>query len=785
VAALLALAFPALAAAPIAPDRTSLPLREPAAPTITTVDVRDATPPPRFRVKAPDGAPNVVIVLLDDVGFGQTSTFGGPVATPTLDRLASEGLRYTQFHTTSLCSPTRAALLTGRNHHSVNMGSIVETATAFPGDTSVRPQDVTPLAEILRLNGFATAAFGKSHETPAWEVTGTGPFDRWPSHSGFETFYGFVGGETNQWSPLVYDGTTRVDPPKDPDYHFTVDMTDHAIAWLQAEHTDDPDQPFFLYFATGAAHAPHQAPKPWIDRYAGAFDDGWDVMRAETLAGQKALGVVPPDTVLAPKPAAVPDWDTLSADEKRLYAREMEVFAGYLSHADDQIGRLVATLEELGELDDTLLVFVVGDNGASAEGTAHGLFNENTYFNGVEETVPEVLARIDELGGPYAYNHYAAGWAVAGDTPFAWTKQVASDWGGTRNGMVVRYPRGIHEPGGVRTQWHHVIDVAPTVLEVAGVPQPKTVDGIPQHPIEGVSLAYTFDAPDAPSRHTTQYFEMFGNRAIYHDGWLARTIHAEPWNPGPDHPLADDVWSLYDTRADFSLVHDLAAANPEKLKELQALFLKEAAAHHVLPIDDRRLERFDAVAVGRPDPMAGRTSLTLTGDRVGLVENAFLSVKNRSFTIEADVDLAADASDGAIVVQGGRFGGWSLYLHEGRPAFTYNWVGLEHYDVVGDAPLAPGRHELGLVFDYDGGGRGQGGVAHLLVDGAPVAMGRVEHTNAFAFGIDETADVGTDLGTPVSEAYAAHPAFPGRIERVTLEVGPLGGEAPVRTTSTP
>ena len=581
-------------------DRTVLPIPEPSYPASTELDARNATPPPRFEVKAPSGAPNVIIILLDDMGFGQPSTFGGPIHMPTLDALAAQGLRYNEFHTTALCSPTRAALLTGRNHHMVNTGAVMDVATAFPGNTGVRPNSITPLAEILRLNGYSTAAFGKWHETPPWEVSPSGPTDRWPVRSGFDKFYGFMGGETNQWAPLIYDGMVQVEPPHDPNYHFMTDMTNQAITWMRYQKSLTPDRPFFMYFAPGAVHAPHHVPKEWIAKYQGQFDEGWDKLREATLARQIKLGVVPSGTKLAPKPAAIQDWNALTPGEKQLFARQMEVYAGFAEMADTEIGRLLQALHDLGQADNTLIVYVAGDNGASAEGGKNGLFNELTYFNGVPESVQDQLKHLGDLGGPKAYNHYAAGWAVAGDTPFTWTKQVASNFGGTRNGLVVVWPRRIKAQGDLRSQFHHVIDVAPTILEAAGLPEPKSVNGTAQIPMQGVSMMYTFDHPGAPSRHTTQYFEIAGNRAIYHDGWLAGTVHRAPWERTPRALLAGDRWELYNTEEDFSLASDLAAKDPAKLKQMQALFLQEAIKNHVLPIDDRSIERLDPGLAGRP-----------------------------------------------------------------------------------------------------------------------------------------------------------------------------------------
>ena len=751
-------------------DRSVLPLPEPKYPPITEVDVRKATPPPRFEVRAPAKAPNVLIVLIDDMGFGQSSAFGGPIHMPTVERLANNGLRYNEFHTTALCSPTRTALLSGRNHHTNNMGSITETATAFPGQTGQRPNSVAPLAEMLRLNGYSTAAFGKSHETAAWEVSPSGPTDRWPTRSGFDKFYGFIGGETNQWAPLLYDGMIQVEPSHDPNYNFMTDMTNQAIDWMQYQKSLTPDKPFFIYFAPGATHAPHHVPKEWIAKYKGKFDQGWDKLREETLARQIKLGVVPAGTKLAPKPEAIKDWATLSADEKKLFARQMEVFAGFGEYADTEAGRLIQAIEATGQLDNTLVFYIVGDNGASAEGGMNGLFNEYTYFNGVQETVPDILKHYDELGGPTTYPHYAAGWAVAGDTPFTWTKQVASSYGGTRNGMAIHWPKGIAAKGQVRSQWHHVIDIAPTILEAAGLPEPKSVNGTPQTPIEGVSLAYTFADAKAPSRHKTQYFEIFGNRAIYNDGWLAGTVHRAAWESKVRRPLAEDIWELYDTRGDFSLANDLAAKNPGKLKEMQALFLKEAVKYSVLPLDDRLYERFVAALVGRPDLMAGRTSLTVYNGMIGMTENVFINLKSKSHTITADVEIPKKGANGVILAQAGRFGGWSFYLKDGKPTYTYNWLGLQRYMVAAQQAVPAGKATLRFDFAYDGGGPGKGGVGTLLVNGKKVAEGRIDKTQCCAFSADEGADVGADEGTPVTEAYKVPFKFTGKIAKVTIEL---------------
>jgi arylsulfatase A-like enzyme len=754
-------------------DRTILPIPEPKPPTIDVLDARNVIPPGRFEVKAPANAPNVLIILLDDMGFGQSSAFGGPVHMPNLERLANEGLRYNQFHTAALCSPTRVALLTGRNHHMNNMGGITEIATAIPGNTGVRPNAIAPLAETLRLNGFGTAAFGKYHEAPAWEISPVGPFDRWPTRSGFDKFYGFLGGETNQWAPLIYDGTTKVEPPHDPDYHFMADMTDQAINWMRSVKSLAPEKPFFMYFAPGAVHAPHHVPKQWIEKYKGRFDAGWDALREQVLAKQIELGVVPAGTRLAPKPEAIKDWNALSPDEKHLFARQMEVFAGFGEYTDYQIGRLVQAIADQGQLENTLIFYIVGDNGASAEGGFEGLFNEMSYLNGVPEPLSLQLAHIDQLGGPMTYSHYAAGWAVAGDTPFTWVKQVASSYGGTRNPLIVHWPDGIRAKNEIRSQWHHVVDVAQTILEAAGLPEPKSVNGTEQIPMQGVSMAYSFDNPRAPDRHLTQYFEIVGNRAIYDDGWLAGTVHKAPWELKPRASLADDKWELYDTRHDFSLVNDLSATDPGKLKQMQDLFTKVAIENHVLPIDDRSIERLNAAAAGRPDLMGGRTSLTVYLGMSGLMENAFINIKNRSFSITARLLVPPSGASGVIIAQGGRFGGWSLWLQEGRPRFTYNWLGIERYEIVADRALPPGEQVLRFEFAYDGGKPGAGGLGRISVAGSKIAEGRIARTQPFAFSADEGADVGEDLATPVSEEYQVPAKFTGAIRDVTIEVAPI------------
>ncbi|MCC6321209.1 MAG: arylsulfatase [Phycisphaerales bacterium] len=762
------------AAPPGGLDRTVLPIPEPKPPLVTELDARNTTPPPRFEVKAPAKAPNVLIILIDDMGFGQSSAFGGPVQMPTLERLAKGGLRYNHFHTTALCSPTRAALLTGRNHHVNNMGSVTETATGFPGQSGQRPNSVAPLAEMLRLNGYSTAAFGKSHETAAWEVSPSGPTSRWPTRSGFDHFYGFIGGESNQWAPAVFEDMSRVEVPNDPDYHLITDMTDRAIRWASSQKSLTPDRPFFIYFAPGATHAPHHAPKEWIAKYKGKFDQGWDKVREEALARQIKLGVVPAGTKLAPKPEAIKDWDALNSDEKRLFARQMEVFAGYGEYADAEIGRLIQAIDDLGQLDNTLIFYEAGDNGASAEGTMNGCFNEMTYFNMVPETVPDILKHYDQLGGPDSYPHYSAGWAVAGAAPFAWTKQVAGSCGGSRNPLVIHWPKGIAAKGELRTQWHHVIDIAPTILEAAGLPEPRSVNGTPQTPIEGVSMVYTFADAKAPSTHKTQYFEIFGNRGIYHDGWLAFTVHRAPWEFKSRAPFPEDKWELYHLPEDFSTTNNLAAKNPEKLKELQGMFLIEASANQALPLDDRFLERTNAALVGRPDLMAGRTSLTVYDGMMGMTENVFINTKNRSFSITAEIETPKDGARGVIISQAGKFGGWSLYVKDGKPMYAYNFLGLNTTKVAATEALPAGKATVRFEFAYDGPGMGKGGTGTILVNGKKVAEGKIDRTQPNFFSADECADVGMDSETCVSDDYAQGAnAFTGKIRKVTIEVGPV------------
>lgn len=756
-----------------AQDRTQLPMTPPELPKFSELDARNVKAPEPWSVKAPKGAPNVVLVMIDDMGFGHSSAFGGPIKMPTADRLARQGLRFNRFHTTAICSATRAALLSGRNHHSNNMGSITETATAFPGNTGIIPQSCATIAEVLMHNGYNTAQFGKNHETAAWEVSNSGPFTRWPIYRGFEKFYGFMGGETNQFYPAVYDGTTKVEvDSEDSDYHFTEDMTDKAISWMRSQQSLTPDKPFFMYYAPGATHAPHHPPTSYIDRYKGQFDDGWDAYREKTLARQIEMGVVPKGTQLPPKPEFIKDWDKLSDLEKKIFSRQMEIFAAFAEHTDDQVGRLYSTIEEMGIADETLFIYILGDNGASPEGVDNGLLNENTYFNNVEESLEEVAEQLDKLGTRQAFSHFAAGWSVAGNTPFKWTKRVASNFGGTRNGMIVVWPGKTEKPDVVRDQFCHVIDIAPTVFDAANVPEPKSVNGVKQKPLEGFSMIETFTEPETPEFHTTQYFEIVGNRAIYHEGWVAATVHIEPWADGPRATLENDTWELYNVEEDFSESKDLAAKNPQKLKELQALFMSEAEKYRVLPIDDRSVERLDAKMAGRPDLMDGRKSLTVYDGMYRMMENAFINVKNQdsTYTTEVEVD---DEANGVILAMAGRFGGYSLYMIDGKPAFTYNWVGKKQYDIVSEESVSAGKHTLRFEFAYDGGGLGKGGTLSIFIDGKKTGEGRIENTNGYMFSLDEGADVGFDEGTNVSDNYGVaveDNKFTGKINFVRIEV---------------
>jgi arylsulfatase A-like enzyme len=760
-------------------QREMLPIPDRQHVGLTTYDAKDPDTrfPPIEALRPPAGAPNVLVVLLDDVGFGASSAFGGPINTPTAERLAAQGLKYNRFHTTALCSPTRAALLSGRNHHTVGMGGITEIATSAPGYSSLRPNTCAPLAETLKLNGYSTAQFGKCHEVPVWQTSPMGPFDSWPSGGGgFEYFYGFIGGEAHQYYPALYEGTTPVEPGKTPDegYHLMEDMTDKAITWVHAQKALMADKPFFIYFAPGATHAPHHVPKEWADRYKGRFDQGWDRLREETFARQKELGVIPENAELTRRHEEIPAWDDMPEALKPILARQMEVYAGFLEYTDHHVGRLIDTLADLGILDDTLVYYIIGDNGASAEGTLQGTFNEMINFNGAAalETPEFMAARLEEFGGPDSYNHYAVGWAHAMDTPYQWTKQVASHWGGTRNGTIVHWPGGFGARGELRAQFHHVIDLAPTILEVAGLPEPVSVNGVQQRPLEGVSMAYSFDGANEPDRHTTQYFEMFGNRGIYHQGWTAVTRHKTPWVlVGEQVPaFDDDDWELYDTTTDWTQARDLSKEHPDKLHELQRLWLIEATKYNVLPLDDRVGERLNPDLAGRPTLIKGNSQL-LFGGMGRLSESSVVNIKNKSHAVTAEVVVPEAGAEGVIIAQGGSIGGWSLYATGGTPKYCYNLLGIQRFYVEADRRLPAGRHQVRMEFTYDGGGLGKGGTVRLYVDGEQVGEGRVAATAAMVFSADDTCDVGMEGGAVVSEDYGPRGnQFTGEVNWVQIDL---------------
>ena len=742
------------------------------------LSAKDSVPDFPKAVQAPKGAPNIVIILLDDMGFGAPSTFGGPINMPTLDRLAKNGLRYNRFHTTSLCSPTRAALLTGRNHHNAHSGVIMEAATGFPGYDSLMGKDTASIAEILKANGWNTAWFGKNHNVPDWETSQSGPFDRWPTGLGFEYFYGFIGGDTNQWRPNLYEGTKPIEPyVGKPDYNLDYDLADQAIQYIRMQKAVAPDKPFFVYYAPGATHAPHHPRKEWIAKYKGKFDQGWDKMREETLARQKKLGVVPFNTKLTPRQKDIPAWDSLNAEQKKLYAYMMEIYAGYAEQTDYNVGRVIDAIQELGQLDNTIIIFIAGDNGASAEGTLQGSFNEMTFFNDIPEEFKQILAHQDELGTWKSYNHYPVGWAWAMSSPFQWEKQIASHFGGTRNGLVISWPKRIKDKGGLRQQFTHVIDIVPTLLEVTNLKEPYMVDGVSQKPIDGMSMVYTFDKPYAPSTERSQYFEMLGNRAIYKDGWVASTTPSEaPWMPlGSDvDPITGYNWELYNIDSDFSQATDLADKYPEKLRELQLLFYAEAARFNVLPIDNSKVQRLDPSI--RPSLTRGINSFTYYNDMIRIPEGAAPDIKNKSFKVTATIEIPEKGAEGMIVTQGGLFAGWALYLQDNKPIFYYNLAGVENYSIASTESLSPGKHTIVFDFKYDGGGVGKGGTGTLLVDNKQVAKGRFDKTLPFRMSLDEGLDVGQDTGTPVNLSYDIPFKFTGTLEKVVIDLIPVSAQ---------
>jgi arylsulfatase len=756
-------------------QRNILPIPDAKHVGLTTYDAKDPDTkyPPIRALRPPTGAPNVLIVLIDDAGFGSSSAFGGPCNTPNIEKLAKGGLKYTRFHTTALCSPTRAALLTGRNHHSVGMGAITEMATSAPGNNSIRPKDKAPLAEILKLNGYSTAQLGKCHEVPLWEVSPVGPFTQWPTGSGFEYFYGFVGGEANQYYPGLYLGTAAVEPPKSPeeDYTLNEDLADRAITWIRQQKALQPDKPFFMYYAPGATHAPHHVPKEWSDKYKGKFDGGWDKLREETFARQKALGVIPKDAPLTARHKEIPAWDEMDAKLKPVLAKQMEIYAGFMEQTDHHIGRVFDALAGLEILDDTLIYCMIGDNGASAEGTINGCFNELTTLNGMPaiETVDFLLSKIDDFGTPKAYNHYAVGWAHALCTPYQWTKQIASHWGGTRNGLIVHWPSGIKEKGAIRSQFHHVIDVAKTVLEAAKLPEPTIVNSIAQAPFEGVSMLPSFNDAKAEETHNVQYFEMMGNRGIYHNGWTACTRHRTPWKADAPPPFDQDVWELY-APDDWTQSNDIAKKDPKKLAELQRLWLIEAVKYNCVPLDDRGFERINPDIAGRPQPITGNSQILFQGMRVS--EACVLTLKNKSHSVTAEVNVTNGSANGVIVTQGGEAGGWTLYAKDGKLKYCYNFFGIEHYFAEASKPIPSGKHQVRMEFKYDGGGLAKGGTVTLYYDGKAVGEGRVAKTQPMAFSADEAADVGGDTGSPASPDYGpTGNAFSGDINWVQIDLG--------------
>jgi arylsulfatase len=763
----------AASASAAARSSTSLPYADPPFKGTVGTTAKESKPDfPKFR-GAPAGAPNILVILTDDVGFGASSTFGGPIQTPNFDRVAKSGLRYNAFHTTALCSPTRAALITGRNHHSIGFGNITEFATGYPGYTGLMPRSAATIAQILQLNGYSTSMFGKQHTTADWETSQSGPFDRWPQRQGFDYFFGFMGGDTNQWHPALFENGKPVEPPyDDPTYILDRDLADRASAKIRLNHAVDPSKPWFMYYCSGTAHAPHHAPKEWIAKYKGQFDQGWDKVREETLARQKALGVVPQNTELTARPKDIAAWDSLTAQQKKVFAHMMEVYAGALSHADYQIGRLLDALDETGQADNTLVIYEMGDNGASAEGTLQGTSSEVSAAFGSKESMDYLESIMNDLGSDKTYNHYPVGWAHAMDTPFQWTKQVASHFGGTRNGMAMAWPKRIKDAGGIRSQFQHVIDIAPTILDVVGIAEPTEVDGIAQLPMQGTSLSYTWADAKAPSRHTTQYFEITANRAIYRDGWVAATTPMrEPWvtsGAAPD-PMSFP-WELYHVDDDFSEAHNLASQNQPKLKELQALFMEEAKKYSVLPLDSSFAERADPGT--RPSVTRGRTSFTYQQGDTRIPEASAPDIKNKSWTVTAKVDVPAKSADGMLATLGGRFGGWALFVMNGKPQFAYAMSNQQKdkYHFGAPAALGPGKHTIRVDVVADGATVGGGATGTMFVDDKQVVTGHVDHTVAYRFSLDESFDVGSDTGTPVIDDYKMPFTYGGKIDSLTIDL---------------
>lgn len=754
-------------------ERTILPFPNPEHPLITEPDIKKAKMPARIDLTAPKGAPNVLVIMIDDMGFGVSDAFGGFAKMPTLDRVAKQGFKYNRFHTSAVCSASRAALLTGNNAHTVNCGEIADNATGFPGNTFIRPDNVTPLAQILRMNGYNTAMYGKSHETPGWEITPSGPFDRWPTGQGFEKFYGFVGGDMNQYSPMLYDGTTLVDVKKDKNYHLTTDLADHAISWIGSQQSLTPDRPFFVYFAPGATHAPHHAPKEWIAKYKGQFDMGWDKLREQTFERQKKMGIIPVDSKLSQRPKEIPAWDSFSAEEQKLFIRQMETYAGFASHTDYEIGRIIDYIESIGQLDNTIVVYIAGDNGCSSEGGASGTFNETAALNSSPGTIQDMMKLYDEWGGPNTFPHLAMGWALAGNAPFPWVKQIAGHLGGSRVGMAVSYPKRITAKGELRSQFYHLIDVAPTILDLAGIPQPKQVNGFAQKPMDGVSMVASFDNVKSPENHLTQYFSVFGNRGVYDNGWLACTVRNVPWLMNQKFPPLDqDIWELYDLRTDFTQAVNLASSNPAKLDEMKKLFDREAIKYKVFPIDDRKAERIFPSIAGRPDILKGRKEMNFYEGMEGVFELAIISVKNCEFIVTSEVELKDNNINGVIIAQGGRFGGWAIFMKDGKPAYEHNFFGLERYKATSNEKIAAGKHTIVFHFVPDDPKKlGSGGKGVLSIDGKQVAEVVTPKMVYGVFSFDDGLSIGKDRDTNVSLDYKEDDnKFEGKISRVNIKV---------------
>jgi arylsulfatase A-like enzyme len=768
-------------------DRTVLPLRR--APFSGTVNRTLAGSEPDWsqlgHPRPPDGAPNVLLVLIDDAGFGNPSAFGGPIQTPTMNRVADEGARYNAFHVTALCSPTRAALLTGRNHHAVGFGSIGELSSGFPGYTAFVPQDCGPFPKVLQMNGYSTAAFGKWHLTPDGQQGPAGPFDRWPFAWGFDHFWGFLGGEAGQYDTVITEDQTTIGVPEDPNFYLPNAMTDKTIEWLHAVRAQDADKPWFVYYSTGCSHAPHQVREEWSAKYKGKFDSGWDVYREETFARQKAMGVIPADAMLTPRNDAFPAWDSMPADQQRLYARQMEVYAGFCENADWNVGRVLDAIEEMGESEDTLVIYIFGDNGCSMEGTITGTFNELTMQNGIPLTPEQQLALVNQYGGLDVWGtdiiapHYAAAWAWAGNTPFQWGKQVASHLGGTRAPIAIRWPAGITDPGGVRTQFTHCIDVGPTILEVAGLPAPDRMNGIEQQPLHGTSFAYTFTEATAPARHTQQYFEIFGNRAMYRDGWLLSVMLPRiPWDATPDtmRRFAPGIWDpdtdpfeLYYLPDDFSQARNMAAEHPDKVRELQELFWGEAERYKVLPLMGGMSFYFGVIP-----PLPVQTTVTYFGTVQNVASGMIPRIYNHSYSISADLHIPAEGAEGVIVAEADHLGGFALFVQVGKLRHTYSMMGVEVYRQVADEPLPTGDVTVRMEFAADAPSPATGGQVTLFVNDTPVGGGRMDRTVPFRFSGYAGLDIGCDNGLPVDRAYADKSpfAFTGTVKKVVFDLKP-------------